>query len=177
VFLASWVLAALLSFPPIACGGRQNDPTSVVADRGAPVNFTYRTRGGVVFSSEATRGRATVVVLVTTYDLGSQLLLRRVDEALHAHKPRANAGAVVMEPPKYEVLLETYAEAMNLSFPIVLSDLPTREGRGPFGQIDYLPVLLVLDQQGRVVARHEGPVALDVILSDLKEASPEGRGD
>jgi hypothetical protein len=118
-----------------------------------------------------------LIVLITTYDLGSQLLLRRVEEAVRSHRPRANAGAVVMEPPKYEVLLETYGQAMQLSFPIVLADLPTREGRGAFGRVDYLPVLVVLDADGRQVARHEGPVELDVILKALREASPNERGE
>jgi hypothetical protein len=143
----------------------------------APVQFSFRRQDGVEFSSQNSRGRATMVALVTTYDLGSQLLLRRVEEALRAHRPRANAGAIVMEPPKYEVLLDTYAEAMNLSFPMVLSDLATREGRGPFGDVDYLPVLIVLDADGRPVARYEGPVDLQVLLDALAEASPPGRGE
>lgn len=160
-----------------ACGGSHPDADAAQPSRGAPLRFAYQTRSGVTFTSDATRGRATLVALVTTYDMGSQLLLRRVEEAVRTHRPRANAGAVVMEPPKYEVLLETYGEAMQLSFPIVLADLATREGRGPFGKVDYLPVLIVLDAQGRQVARREGPVELEVILDDLKAASPEGRGE
>lgn len=118
-----------------------------------------------------------MIALVTTYDMGSQLLLRRVEEAVRSHRPRANAGAVVMEPPKYEVLIDTYAEAMDLSFPVVLADMATREGRGPFGSVEFLPVLLILDTEGRIVARHTGPVELPTILDDLERASPAGRGD
>jgi hypothetical protein len=141
-----------------------------------PVEFAFR-HGDVRFDGANTRGRATMVALVTTYDMGSQLLLRRVEEARRAHRPKSNAGAVVMEAPKYEVLLDTYADAMNLSFPVVLADLATREGRGPFGPVDYLPVLVVLDSEGRIVARHTGPVDLPTILADLERASPPGRGD
>jgi hypothetical protein len=138
--------------------------------------FAFR-HGDVRFDSVRTRGRATMVALVTTYDMGSQLLLRRVQEALRAHRPRSNAGAVVLEAPRYEVLLDTYAEAMELTFPVVLADLATREGRGPFGPVDYLPVLVILDADGRVVSRHSGQVDLPTLLGALEQASPAGRGD
>jgi hypothetical protein len=161
-----------------ACGGGATEAVApAYGGSGEPLVFAFKTQSGVVFTSQGTRGRPTLVALVTTYDLGSQLLLRRVEDALHTHRPRANAGAVVMEPPKYEVLLDTYSEAMNLSFPLVLADLATREGRGAFGPVDYLPMLFVLDVDGRVVARHEGPVEMETIMADLEEASPEGRGD
>lgn len=170
---------AVLGVGLLLCGCGEppeaREPAGV--SRGEPIAFLYRGNGDVVFSSKSTRGRATAVALVTTYDMGSQLLLRRVQEAVRAHRPRANAGAVVMEPPKYEILLETYAEAMSLSFPVVLADLATREGRGPFGPVDYLPALFVLDQEGRLVANFQGPVELDSILEALEEASPSGRGD
>lgn len=161
----------------VACAGTSEAEAPSAQGRGEPLSFAYKTQRGVEFNSQSTRGRATLVALVTTYDLGSQMLLRRVEEALRTHRPRANAGGIVMEAPKYEVLLETYEETMALSFPLVLADLATREGRGPFGAVEYLPVLIVLDADGRVVARHEGPVDLEVILADLDEASPPGRGD
>lgn len=166
---ASALLAAL------ACGGNGELPPRA-PEPGEPVVFAFR-HGEVRFDSVSTRGRATLVALVTTYDMGSQLLLRRVEQALRTHRPRANAGAVVMEAPRYEVLLDTYAEAMDLSFPVVLADLATREGRGPFGAVDYLPVLVILDAEGRVASRHAGPVDLPTILGALQEASPGQRGE
>jgi hypothetical protein len=159
-----------------SCAAAADSEAPIVPDESEPVVFAFR-HGDVHFDSVGTRGRATMVALVTTYDMGSQLLLRRVQEALRAHRPRVNAGAVVMEGPKYEVLLDTYAEAMDLSFPVVLADMATREGRGPFGSVDYLPVLVILDTDGRVVARHSGPVDLPTILSELDRASASGRGD
>lgn len=159
------------------CASQSNAAGPQTPDRGPPVDFEFRNRADEVFSAKRTRGRATVVALVTTYDLGSQLLLRRIDEAVRGHRPRANAGAVVMEPPKYGVLLETYKEALELSFPVVLADLATREGRGPFGNVDVLPVLVVLDADGRIVLRHSGSADMRTILDALEQASPAGRGE
>jgi hypothetical protein len=146
-------------------------PEVVPLRRGSPLEFEYRGVGDTVFSSEASRGRATLVALVTTYDLGSQLLLRQMDEAVRTHRPRANAGGVVMEAAKYEVLLETFEETLALSFPITMADLATREGRGPFGEVDVLPLLFVLDPKGRLTARFQAPVERQVILDALQEAS------
>lgn len=169
-------VVALGLFTLVSCSSSNATEANQPAARGSPLNFAYRGAGNTVFESEETRGRATIVALVTTYDMASQLLLRRIDDAIRVHRPRANAGAVVMEPRKYLVLLEPYKDTLGLSFPVVLADHATQQGRGPFGDVDFLPVMVVLDPQGRVVRRYVGQVEPHTIREALEEASPSRRG-
>lgn len=142
--------------------------------RGAPLVFQFEPDEGSshpeIFDAASTRGRATLVLLVTTFDMGSQLMAQRVNQLLHTHVPRINAGAVVMEPPKYGLFADAYRDGLKLDYPVVLADHATLEGRGPFGIVEHIPTLLVLDKAGREVARFLGPVEESDIVGSLEVA-------
>jgi hypothetical protein len=116
------------------------------------------------------RGRVTALLFITTYDLASQLLVRRLSEVIGSFAPRANAAAVVVEAPRYAELLPAYRQAMSLPFPVVMADFATLQGGGPFGGILNVPTLIVLDRDGRQTWRHEGPVERDQIEDALRRA-------
>jgi hypothetical protein len=124
----------------------------------------------VIVNSETMRGRVTVLIFITTFDLASQLMVRRLGEVIASFTPRANAAAVVVEPPRYAELLPAYRQAMSLPFPVVMADFATQQGGGPFGSILHVPILVVLDRDGREVWRHEGTVDRDEIESALRGA-------
>src|SRR5687768_9627999 len=64
----------------------------------APIQFEFATVGADAgLSRETRRGRATALVSITTFDLASQLVPRRLADALVSFTPRANAAAVVVE--------------------------------------------------------------------------------
>src|SRR5690349_17754782 len=88
----------------IACSPSTVEP---VASRalalGAPLQFAFSDFEGREVSSNTMRGRATLVVLVTTYDVASQLVLRRVNQTLGSFAPRINAFGVILEPASYAV--------------------------------------------------------------------------
>jgi hypothetical protein len=127
------------------------------------ITFDYRATDGSVFSSETTHGRVTLIVFITTYDLPSQLLLRRVGHLQHEKDRRFNVGAVVLEPPKNAPLVETFRETLELTYPVALADPPTLESRGPFGAIEGVPTLVVLDPAGAVTFRQTGvPAEADI---------------
>ena len=73
-------------------------------------------------SSEELRGRATVLLFVTTFDLASQAEAKHLEDLYRTHKPRINAVAVVMEAPKYAPLARSFAEVLGLSYPVALAD-------------------------------------------------------
>jgi hypothetical protein len=148
-------------------------PTPVAnVTRAAPIVFDFPAAGDdVVVSSETMRGRATALVFITTFDLASQLLARRLGEAVVAFTPRANAAAVVIEAPQYAELLPAYREALALPFPVVMADFATQHGTGPFGPVTVVPTLIVLDRDGREVWRHEGAVEGNEIEAALRRAS------
>lgn len=146
------------------------EPPAVVSGR--PLEFSYVAPDGTPISSETMRGRTTLVALVTTYDWASQLLLRRVNQALVSHVPRLNALGVVLEDPSYSVLLDTFSNSLDLAFPLVMADQATLDGSGPFAPLAYVPTLLVLDAGGGLVARLQGPVDRAQIDSALEQATP-----
>lgn len=129
------------------------------AARGAPVEFAYGTPSGETLSSAGTRGRVTAILFVTTFDLPSQLMAKRLDVVVREHKPRANAGAVALEAPNDAPLVEVFRSSLGLSYPVALTNTTGFEAPSPFGRIDQVPVLVVLDRRGREVARAEGVVS------------------
>jgi hypothetical protein len=145
-------------------------PSAARVQRSEPVSFSFTGMNQEAVTSETTRGRATLLAFITTYDLPSQMLVRRVGELIVRFTPRANAAAVVMEPPLYAELLPTYSSALSLPFPVVMADFQTLQGRGHFGGIQNVPTVVVLDREGREVWRRQGPLDADEIEAALRLA-------
>jgi len=139
--------------------------------RGEPLEFSFAGTDDVVVSSATTRGRVTVLVFVATYDVASQLLLRRLADVIVRFTPRANAAAVVVEAPRYAELLPAYRDSLQLPFPVVMVDFATAQGQGPFAWIERVPTLVVLDRTGREVARRQGTLPAGELEDDLTRAS------
>jgi hypothetical protein len=122
-------------------------------------------------SSETTRGRATLLAFITTYDIASQLVVRRVADVVTRFVPRSNAAAVVLEAPRYAELLPAYRQSMALPFPVVMADFDTLQGQGAFGDIAHVPTVIVLDREGRLVFRKQGSVESAALEDALRAAS------
>ena len=144
---------------------------SASSARSAPLEFSFASADDVMVSSATTRGRVTVLAFVTTYDIASQLVLRRLAEVIVRFVPRANAAAIVVEAPRYAELLPAYRDSMQLPFPVVMVDFATQQGQGPFAWIERVPTLVVLDRSGREVARRQGSLPVGELEKDLTLAS------
>ena len=164
-------LALIALIASTACSGGGQASAIYREPEPGVVEFVYGTTEGTEFSSRGTRGRATAVLFVTTYDLASQLMARRLDEVLRYHKPRANAGAVVLEAPKYAPFADAFKTTLGLSYPVALADDETRDRRGPFGRIDRVPTLVVLSRSGREVWRRPGVASTREIEGALSKAA------
>jgi hypothetical protein len=114
------------------------------------------------------------VLFVTTYDLASQIEAKRLDEIVRRHRPRANAGAVVLEPPKYAVLADAFRSSLGLGYEVALADAATLAGQGPFGNIPHVPTLFVLDRAGRLVWQKSGLATPREIEQALAAAARRG---
>ena len=139
-----------------------------------PIEFAFGTTQGALFDSSSTRGRSTLILFVTTFDLASQAQARYLNEVVREHRPRANAGAVVLEPPKHRILAEAFRTSLGLVYPVALANPSTLAGTGPFGDIGGVPALVVLDKRGRPVFRSRGAVSKDQ-MQDALRAADEGR--
>ena len=166
--------AALVLLAPLWACQSSSVPATVEAPvqrRSEPLLFAFPPAGTESeVSSESTRGRVTALLFITMFDIASQVTARRLGEVLVALTPRANAAAVVIEPPLYAELVPTYRESLSLPYPVVMADYATQSGTGPFGDISHVPTLVVLDREGRETFRHQGPLEADEIERALRGA-------
>ena len=166
--------AALCLLAPLCACQSSSVPASAPApiqSRGEPLLFAFPPAGDdSEISSESTRGRVTALLFITMFDIASQVTARRLGEVLVKLTPRANAAAVVIEPPLYAELLPTYRDSLSLPYPVVMADYATQSGTGPFGDIGHVPTLVVLDREGRETFRHQGPLEAEAIESALRGA-------
>jgi hypothetical protein len=156
-----------------ACASPPPSQAGPAARRGSPVTFAYGTPQGEVLSSETTRGRVTVVLFVTTFDLSSQIMAKRLEAVVHRHRPRANAGAVALEAPNDAPLVDVFKTSLGLTYPVALTNSTRVDQNGPFGAIDQVPVLVVLDSRGVEVARAIGVVSEVELDEALTRAARE----
>lgn len=164
-------LARLLFMAPLL-GACASGPDGAKApgrpSRSSPIAFAYGVPGGGALDSASTRGRVTALLFVTTFDLPSQVMARRLDEALRNHRPRINVGAVAIEAPNAAPLVDVFRSTLGLGYPVALTGGGAEDG-GPFGTIDRVPTLVVLDARGREVRREAGvlePEVLEQLLTD-----------
>lgn len=142
--------------------------------RGPARSFSFVTLEGEAVDSATTRGRATAVLFVTTYDLASQVVAARLSTVLRVHTPRANGLLVVLESAAYSGLAAAFRDSLELRLPVAMADADTLAGVGPFGAVRRVPTLVVLDREGREVARQPGVVTHAEIEKALATASERG---
>ena len=123
-------------------------PEPDLTTTGEPLSFEYVAVNGTRLTGESTRGRTTVVVFMTTYDLSSQIMVRELAKLVHTKTPRINAFGVVIEPPKNAPLVDAFATTMELPFPLALSPSPEAFNEGQFGKVDEVPTVVILDKRG-----------------------------
>jgi hypothetical protein len=157
-----------------ACSAAPGKPAVVSAAPSLPVEFAYRTLDGRVLDSFHTRGRATALLFVTTFDWASQVEARRLAVVVTRYRPQAYAVAVVLESDQYKPLAEVFRSSLRLPFPVAMADEPTRLGEGPFGAVSTVPTLVVLDRAGREVWRKAGLCEAGEIEKALAEAARTG---
>jgi hypothetical protein len=168
-----WCASALVACSLLAGCGAEPVPAAVPSTpmRGPPLEFGFNAPGGEIVDSASTRGRATVLVFVTTYDVASQLATRLLGDVIRSFKPRANALAVVFEDPQYEALLSAYRDTLQLPFPLAMADAATRSGNSAFGSVNVIPTFVVLDRQGRQTWRRDGQATRRELEDALRSAS------
>jgi len=126
---------------------------------GPPVDFSFSALDGRAVSSEATRGRPTVVTFVTTGSLPSQAQVDFLVAMARNDADRVNYAAIALDSDEQRELVEMYAKALSIPFPVALADDRTRAGASAFGDVSAVPVTVLLDRIGRVVWRVDGRVA------------------
>jgi hypothetical protein len=157
-----------------ACASASEPEAASAPVSGRPIHFVYGTTEGTELSSATTRGRATVMLFVTTYDLASQVQAKQVESIVRSFTPRINAGAVVLETADYAMLADAFRTSLKLSYPVAMADAHTLGGHGPFGTVKRVPTAVVLDRSGVEVWRKAGLAEPREIEQALATGSKRG---
>ena len=81
-----------------------------------------------------------------------------------------NAAAIALEAPDHAPLVDVFRTTLNLGYPVGLTMTPGVQHDGPFGLIDRVPTLVVLDAHGREVTRRSGSLTNEEIEEALRSA-------
>jgi hypothetical protein len=168
--LASQVSGAL------ACSTRQSEglPTGSSDRPGAapptdqPVSYVFDSLDDRPVSSDAMRGKPTVIVFITTGDITGQAQVDFLVAMAKNDKERVNYALVALHPRKEIVLVETYVDTLKVTFPVALADpSATTSASGPFGEIAAVPTVVVLDRDGRLRWKHTGLAKSDELRGHM----------
>ncbi|MCU0657095.1 MAG: TlpA family protein disulfide reductase [Polyangiaceae bacterium] len=145
-------------------------PPRPSAPAGPPLEFSFESLDERPVSSEALRGRASLLVFLATYGNDSLLQARHARKVFLEHTPRINAAAVFLEPIENRLLVRVFRDSAQLPFPSAMGDADTIAGKGPFEGIGAVPTALVLDHEGREVWRKLGGAQSDELRRVLRDA-------
>jgi hypothetical protein len=166
VTISSWVRRATSSALAVlaACGGAsgsavpEEKPGASTGEVHAPIDFDFDSLDDRAVSSEATRGKPTVLAFVTTGSLPAQAQVDFLLAVAQHDADTVHYAVVALEARENRELVELYRRALSIPFPVALADPTTASGGGPFGDVTGVPVTVVLDRAGRIALRVAGRV-------------------
>jgi hypothetical protein len=152
------------AFAASACGAKKSAAApGADTSAGKPLHFTFAGVDGEPLDSGSTRGRVTVLLFVTTFDVASQSQAKRLQDIYRMHAPRINAAAIVLEAPRYADLARSFGEVLGLSYPIAMADKESLKTHPQLHYIEAVPAWLFLDREGRISAVGAGALEPDRI--------------
>jgi len=131
-------------------------PTEASEPEGRVLQFAFGTTDGQEVTSDNTRGRVTVLLFVTTFDLSSQVVAKHLNEVFHVHRPQIHAAAIALEAANDAPLVDVFKSTLALDYPVALADLPELEHQPTLGTIAAVPTVIVLSGEGRQIVRKSG---------------------
>ncbi len=160
-----------------ACGPRPSEPNVGASDKpGAalpdkpdkPAAYAFDTLDERAVSSAVHRGKLTVLAFVTTGDIVGQAQVDYLVSMAKNDGATVNYALVALHPRKEIPIVEAYAAALKVAFPVALADASVMTNAGPFGEIGAVPTLVVLDPFGRVVWKHTGLAKPDELRGHMR---------
>lgn len=122
----------------------------------SPLAFSCVDLEGDTVSTATVEGRVTVLLFITSYDPASTAEAEFLRDLLHTHAPKFNVVAFSLEREENKPLMQGFAAAAKLEYPICIADADTIAGRGTFAGMNSVPSVLILDRTGRPKYRFIG---------------------
>jgi hypothetical protein len=173
--LAQPFLAGALAISACGCGPKTPDAPPVgVSDKPGlavptgPVTYVFDSIDERPVSSDAMRGKPTVLAFVTTGDLTGQAQVDYLVAMARNDKEKVNYALVALHPRREIVLVDTYISTLKVEFPVALGDASSLSASGPFGEIVAVPTIVILDRAGRIAWKHTGLAKSDELRSHLR---------
>jgi hypothetical protein len=152
-------IAAIFAASMLAgCGAAGAAGAGAGGHPGAPVTFFFDSLDDRPVSTESTRGQPTLLAFITTSSLPAQAQVDFLVAMARHDADRVHYVAVILADPSGRELAELYRKALGIPFPMALADASTLAGAGAFGDVQSVPVTVILDRAGRVVWRRDGRV-------------------
>jgi hypothetical protein len=143
------------------------DTSVAPAATGKRVLFEFVALDGRTVSTSSMSGRFSVIAFGTSYDIASQAQAKFLLAVAHRHAPRVNAALLVLEREDNRPMIEAFAGALKLDYPVAIADAATIAGNGPFAGLHHVPSVVILDREGREIWRHVGLADEDTIRAAL----------
>ncbi len=172
--LASSALSLALVLCVGSCAGAKQESASAASERGEPLTYTLPGLEGGAVDSSSHRGRPTVLLFITTFDVFSQAQASRLEDLYRSHTPRINAVAVVIEAPRNASLVQSFAETLHLTYDVAVAEKRVIEEQGMMSAARSVPAWVFLDSTGRVAAVGTGSLTLQQLDDALKLAETLG---
>ena len=123
-----------------------------------PPTFSFDSLDARPVSSDALRGKTSVLVFITTWDVASQAEVAFLVKMAEHDGAAVNYAIVALQEPEARELVEQYARVMHVTFPVAIGDTAMLTTAGPLGDVGKVPTAVILDDTGRVVYRGSGVI-------------------
>jgi hypothetical protein len=107
------------------------------------------------------RNQVLLIDLFATWSQSTSIIVPAYIQLYQRYRPCGLAMVGIALDDIGAKVVEPFVAGMGIPYPVALSDRNIREGRSPFGTIDFVPLLLVVGRDGRIVDVFAGltPVA------------------
>jgi peroxiredoxin len=136
-------------------------------------NLTGRTLytvdgGPFTFSDHA--GKVLLVTYLSTWSLPCLAQVTHLVSLQQRYGPRGLQVVAVGVDVQGTVVLQPFRDHYQMTFPLVVADAETLEGRTPFGLLVGLPTSFLVDRQGRLVKSIYGIVETRLFDAEVEKA-------
>jgi hypothetical protein len=170
--VSSWTKSFVVCASLLGCAssGGAKESADASGPREGPVEFSLAGVDGSPIESGKLRGRVTVLLFVTTFDVPSQAQAKRLEDLYRIHAPRLNAVAVIIEAPRYVDLARSYREVLGLNYAIAMADKSSLAEHPQFRYVNAVPSWIFLDREGMVSSVASGALSPEQLVEMARRA-------